>query len=69
MAKEPNIQVQVQTAVNQNTGKRRLMIDIVRDEWMQVTFFLHADKAEEFARALLEIAQEVRGRNVIIPSS
>ena len=65
MSRALNMQVMIG---ENNDGKRRIVTSIFKDEVLEVSFALHADEAEEWAKKLLEIAQEVRGRAVILPS-
>lgn len=60
--------MQVTIGEHQDSGKRRIVTSIFKDECLEVSFALDAMQAEEWAKKLLELAQEVRGKQVIIPS-
>ena len=50
------------------TGKRRIVTTILKDDFLEITFAMHADDAEKWAARLMEFAQEARGKSVIVPS-
>ena len=60
--------MEVSVSENQQTGKRRILTSIFKDEVLEVTFALDAEAAEKWAGKLLEMLQEVRGKQVIVPS-
>lgn len=60
--------VQAFVTEHSESGKRRIAVEAIKDEFLQVTFYLHAEQAEELAKTLLELAQTARGKEIIIPS-
>ena len=67
MSKEPS-HFALQIAEDVRTGKKRILFSIYKDDLVDMQRVFSADECESLAGKLVEIAQELRGKQVIIPS-
>ena len=57
------LQMGAEIAVNEDTGKRRILTHIYKDEVLDVTFILTANEAEQWGAKLMYLAEETRKKN------
>jgi hypothetical protein len=61
--------LQCQLIKSEDTGKFRVLLEILEGEWLQVSTVLTADQAEKLATQLMELSRGARGKNIILPMS
>ena len=67
MSRDPS-HFALQIAEDTRTGKKRILFCIYKDDLVDVQRVFTAEECESLAGKLLEVAQELRGKQVIIPS-
>ena len=54
------LELTAEVSINDNTGKRRILTHIYRDETLDLAFIIDAQQAEQWAAKLIYLANECR---------
>jgi hypothetical protein len=65
MSKETTLTVQL--VQSEETAKFRVLLSVIKDEWLEISAVLTADKAEDLGKMLIEISRQARGKSIILP--
>lgn len=56
-----------QLVEHEESGEKRILLGIIKDQWLEISVVLTADQARDLGKSLLEIERIARGRSIILP--
>lgn len=60
-------QIAVQLIEDKGTEKKRILVTVLKDEYLEIAFAVDASEAVALAGSLTELAREARGKQIILP--
>jgi hypothetical protein len=56
-----------QLVQSEESGKFRVLLSIIKDEWLELSCILTADQARDLGNSLEEMSRQARGKSIILP--